>query len=191
MQAVPCMHISKPQDVMNGFSRASILVVVRNVPSPWLSHWPTRAKISVHEVLNLGSLCEPLLHALGRAAAAQNEEVLAHSRKRKAPLKLYERELMRSRELSKNVQRTANCRRILSSSSPLTLSSSPLQLGYSDLEHWLESQDTCRNPKRKLDALLQSPCSCGLLSWKTRSIAERCVTPFSPSAKWSLFLCIN
>ena len=88
MQAIPCRHISNPRDVMDGFSRASILVVVRNVPSPCLSHWPTRAKISVHEVLKLGSLCEPLLRALGRAAAAQNEEVLAHSRKRKAPLKL-------------------------------------------------------------------------------------------------------
>ena len=80
MQAVPCMRVSKPKDVMDGFSRSSMVVVVRNVLAPCLSHWPATAKISVHQVLSLGNLCDPLLRALGRVAVAQEQEVRVHRR---------------------------------------------------------------------------------------------------------------
>ena len=68
----------------------------------------------------------------------------------------------------------------------MRLGTCPLQLGYADLNQWLQSQDCCgcKTGITGLADVLPERCRCGLLSWKRRSVAQRVITAAIPETEW-------
>ena len=154
--------------VKNNITRGWMLKVVENEQG-YGDDFKNNHTIGVPDVLKL-KLRPDLLKALYIAASCSIAQVCHYNDKKKV-----EREKERAEELLKHLQRAVIGEKVLASP-PVSLSHCPLQLGYSDLFDWRDSKDTCRITSRNLDALLQSPCLCGLLSWKKRSWAGECMT---------------
>ena len=97
--------------------------------------------------------------------------------------KPYERELKRSSELLRNLQRLKVSLKI----GQVTLGDLPLQLGYADAKQWMAIQDSCRTAPKSatLHNFLQKSCECGLMHLKVRALEGVRITQEIGSAEWA------
>ena len=100
--------------------------------------------------------------------------------------KPYERELKRSSELLRNLQRLKVSLKI----GQVTLGDLPVQLGFADAKEWLAIHDSCRTAPKSatLHNFLQKPCECGLMHWKVRELEGARVTHGVGCEEWAAVL---
>ena len=121
---------------------------------------------------------------LAYVAKAQAIDVKEHMLKKNShDDKPYERELKRSSELLRNLQRLKVSLKI----GQVTLGDLPLQLGYADAKQWMAIQDSCRTAPKSatLHNFLQKSCECGLMHWKVRELDGVRITQEIGSAEWA------
>ena len=115
---------------------------------------------------------EPL-HDLANCAHQQMESVWIGCNYWNLNTKSYEKEITRSKALYQNVQRIWDTQTTIG----VSLTKAPLQMGNCDINRWETYKDPCgsNDKSRKLYHALESPCTCGLVSWKTRSTSNMLV----------------
>ena len=190
-QALPrtlqlCNPVHKIGDVLPRNRRSSVSVVMSHLDMDPFQSWPAEESWGVYQLVNFDpDMQTAITQALRNAAESLLQEIVNHKFKSKTTTrKPYERDSQRALEVLKHIQLfRLNCSDKISD---MRLGTCPLQLGYADLNQWLQSQDCCgcKTGITGLADVLPERCRCGLLSWKRRRVAQRVVTAIVPEAEW-------
>lgn len=73
-----CMVVTKKNDVLPGFHRASATLVMEHVMWDLSSAWQGSTSLGLVDLIVFGPDLEPIMSALGKAAKAQQQEIYDH-----------------------------------------------------------------------------------------------------------------
>ena len=165
VNVIPCGSAKSGQ--MKFLHRCFVGLLAFRVSTNILNIWPSNHTLCVDDLAANHDLGKDVFRNLAAIATSQLESVSLHQQYYDRPRKFYDREISRSNELLKNLQRVIVAMNATHNSS----SSLPLQLGFCDMSRRPDYNDPCRqnDTSLTLEDFLQTPCTCGLVSWKFRS----------------------
>lgn len=180
-----CSSVSKPKDALLGFHRSSASVILDDVSDAVFSEFDDAVTLSVDDLARVQDISVAILTGLGNAALLSKNDVREHMNSTgRFSVKPYERERERAREMLRNVQRVMN--NVKHSPNLVPMVHCPVQLGYTDMRQWASSADDCRTGSagRGLADLLNTACSCGLVTWKHRCVDGQQLSQDIPMKEW-------
>ena len=163
LNVTPCGFVKSGH--MKYLHRRFVGLLAFGVSTHLLNIWPMSCTLEVNDLAANCDLGKEVFANLAAIGNSQLTEVNSHQKQYGCTTKAYERELVRVREFLKHLERVSVRKR-----GELRLGAMPLQMGFSDLTRWEQYNDPCCNNDvtLSLNDFLERPCTCGLVSWKTR-----------------------